>query len=154
MSAQRTFYCSGCDSYDDVAAGEEPERTECDCGGARFELHPGLDSTFYVAAYSTWQSYGGPEEGGWYFCSGELQAAIPVPATSVRGYEEGGVTVVRWHVDRAAEATARQLIERALGEARPYGTSASAAHRDDGLSIRVAPGFPAMHFPERRPHYE
>lgn len=33
---------------------------------------------FWAAFYSTWENYGGPEEGGWYYDAGELVALMPV----------------------------------------------------------------------------
>lgn len=40
----------------------------------------------HVNVYELWQHYGGPEEGGWWFVSGEVKHGVAVPDIEVNDF--------------------------------------------------------------------
>lgn len=86
---------------------------------------------WFVGVYSVNRDYGGPEEGGWWFDTGEL-----VQSTAVNSLAE-------------AEALREKLRE----EFPDTGKSSSVLGGDDyGIRIGIVPH--AKYFPEERPRYE
>lgn len=83
-----------------------------------------------VAVYECDREYGGPEEGGWWFESGELVHKITVPAGEVR-----------------------QVIAR-LKQTYPYtGKRGSVNYSGGDYSIEVWDEQPPVRFPKERPYY-
>lgn len=92
-------------------------------------VHAGCAGTPLLRClYSTWDAPGGPEEGGWTFQCGSLEAAVPV--------------ALMFTSPTAAKVTpaADALLDAAFA----------------GLPNRrvFSFGLPALSFPERRPRYE
>ena len=88
-----------------------------------------------VAVYAVDSSYGGPEEGGWWYDTGEL------------------IEVEIWPNQALAKdrAEALRVLFPATGKGRSFSTD-----RED-YQVRVfdcLDGLPPMYFPEERPHYE
>jgi len=92
---------------------------------------PGEVDPVYVAVYSVYRVYGGPEEGGWWFDTGEL---IKVVICSSR--------------DEAEEV--RDLL---LVDFPATGKSQSVLGGED-YRIWFEDQFPESHFPTEYPHYE
>ena len=95
------------------------------------------DVTKYLAVYELHRSYGGPEEGGWWFDGGELVYCEPV----------------------APDATDEQITARREAlkaewfdpEARPV---SSVIYSGGQYGVYIENGIPARHFPEEHPRYE
>jgi hypothetical protein len=86
----------------------------------------------YVCAWVLTREYGGPEEGGWWYDAGDLQASVPSSQTN-------------------AEVVKQRLQEELahLDCGRPI---SSVLHSG---SLRVAvQDEPGASYPDRRPHYE
>jgi hypothetical protein len=88
----------------------------------------------YVNAYDTNQAYGGPEEGGWWFDTGEPLASVPV------------------YTDEEADAAREQLRAR-------FAPQFDGNHPIDSVLCEGALAIyvesePAKPFPSTRPHYE
>lgn len=100
-------------------------------------IQPDEPAILYVNAYSVTRHWGGPEEGGWWYDSGEPLASVPMGATATPA-----------EID-AEKVRLTGLIgwprERQLGR---YSTSGG-----DDFEIYVEE-HPAAAFPETRPHYE
>lgn len=97
--------------------------------GERLLVHAGCSNTPLLRClYSTWDAHGGPEEGGWTFQCGSIEAAVPV-ALEYLSPTHARVT-----------ASADALLDGAF----------------DGLPQRRVWSFgvPAVSFPEKKPHYE
>lgn len=90
----------------------------------------------YINVYEVYRHYGGPEEGGWYWDSGELLISV-----QVTGKMEGEA--------EAAELLLKDYLER--------------SYPDDGSRFSVLGGtdyqvriedHDGKSWPEERPHYE
>lgn len=89
-----------------------------------------------VGVYEVWRSYGGPEEGGWYFDSGELVESYIVSA------DEG-------------EGTLDALCARLEQTYPRTGRYTSVIYDGGDYRIKVrAEEIPEPFFPKVRPHYE
>jgi hypothetical protein len=87
---------------------------------------------WFVGVYSVGRSYGGPEEGGWWYDTGEL-----VQQTAVNSYDE-------------AEEVRQRLYD---GEFPDTGKSSSVLGGDDfRIAIGIEPH--AKSFPDTKPRYE
>lgn len=96
---------------------------------------------YSVAVYELDQAYGGPEEGGWWFTTGER-------------VENSKVRVVG---DREEARRIARRINRALHHKRithPRRGLSSVAYAGGHYEARVFEGSPPANFPEHRPHYE
>lgn len=92
-------------------------------------VHAGCAGTPLLRClYSTWDALGGPEEGGWAFQCGALEAAVPAQLTFT--------SPTTAQVTPAADALL-DLAFAALPNRRVFSF-----------------GLPALSFPEKRPHYE
>lgn len=91
----------------------------------------------YVNVYEVYRNYGGPEEGGWWFDSGE-----PLISVSVTGKDEGEV--------EAAELILLDDLKKAYPD---RGNRYSMAPRDTDYQV-VIEEHEARYWPEERPHYE
>lgn len=122
----------------------------CNCGFGNSEEEeevpphkPGESGIAYVNAYAITRHYGGPEEGGWWYNTGEPLASIPIPGV----WKDGWKLVPD---KKAAEHFRRYLLK-------------NFKHIESGDIYSVLGGVaidiyfeehPAKYFPERRPHYE
>ena len=88
----------------------------------------------HVAAYIVTQSYGGPEEGGWWYDEGTVLAALPIPDMHGKSDSEREVIM----------RTMVQLLKRYCERW---------TDRDEKLNIHKTCGFP-QNYPTTRPHYE
>lgn len=97
--------------------------------GERLLVHAGCSNTPLLRClYSTWDAHGGPEEGGWTFKCGSIEAAVPVALEYLS------------HTHARVTASADALLDGAFA----------------GLPQRRVWSFgvPAVSFPEKKPHYE
>lgn len=97
-------------------------------------------STYVVAVYDVNRCFGGPEEGGWWYDSGELVRAVRLDRNEERAY-----------------AFARRL--NAKLRSRTFGPNQgkrelSSVLSDGEYQADVFEGTAPRVFPERRPHYE
>lgn len=88
-----------------------------------------------VAVYEIDRAYGGPEEGGWWFDTGEL---------------------VHFEIVGTSEAATARALELSDGEYRNTGNVGSVNYSGGSYSVRVTdPGeVVPTRFPETAPHYE
>ena len=92
---------------------------------------------YVIALYEIDRAYGGPEEGGWWYDTGELRRLLKVVRT-----EHGAETVA---------ARANRLLDRLQRHRRSVSSMAYAGGRHAACVFEeTAP----RHFPETRPHYE
>lgn len=122
------------------------EQEACSClEWAKEKAEP---PAFYtVAVYLEDQSYGGPEEGGWWYSCGEL----------VYNLEEGykNVAFPQTYRDRAAAVMgARLLNEGALKRLNYYRPKISSVLSKGRYVARVCDNYPEPFFPKERPCYE
>jgi hypothetical protein len=90
----------------------------------------------FINIYTLDRHYGGPEEGGWYYDSGEPVASLEVPEDAD---DEA--------VDAAVEALRAVWLYK--------GRVGSVLYPRDGYDFGVeVDDKPARAFPEERPHYE
>lgn len=100
-----------------------------------------------VAVYLIQRLYGGPEEGGWYYDSGELctdPALTAFGVTFAEGHEGRARTMaleVQAHLDR----------DWNVGDHAREISSVLSAGR---FEARVHDGWPPLAFPAERPRYE
>lgn len=97
---------------------------------------------FSVAIYEVDRAYGGPEEGGWWFDTGEI-----VQRCRIRQFRD----------EEEAFACCRR-INRLLHHLRethpqPYGLS-SVCYSGGHYAAEVHEGLPPARYPEERPFYE
>ena len=94
---------------------------------------------FVVAVYERDRAYGGPEEGGWWYDTGDLVRVMSVEKTEARAYERCR------RINRALEA------KRETSGIRPL---SSVAYAGGHLEAEVFENVPPEHYPAVRPHYE
>lgn len=92
--------------------------------------------TTIVAVYRTSQSYGGPEEGGWYYTQGYLIRK----AKRFKGPHQ---------LQRA-----RRFAAKLNDHFQAFDRKHRIRFDDTRLSAKVFTGAPVSHFPLHRPHYE
>ncbi len=97
----------------------------------------GTKSTYVVAIYLCDRAYGGPEEGGWWYDTGELVRIH-------RAYKDP---------DRAAAKATRMngLLNATINKGRREISSVLSEGR---YHAEVWENRPLAFYPERRPHYE
>ena len=86
--------------------------------------------TWFVAVYRTGQSYGGPEEGGWWFTHGDLVEAWAVPSE-----------------------THAEILQEHLRQTYPRARNPYSVRPDEDFQVQRQQGMPAPYFPMNRPHY-
>ena len=98
---------------------------------------------YYVHKFEVQQSYGGPEEGGWWYKTG-------VPT-------DPGTPVFSTNIEEAAYAACREL-NRKEQERREreneYGYTSVLSYRDTFYEYDISEDKVAEPFPKERPHYE
>jgi hypothetical protein len=108
-----------------------------------------MSPSFYtVAVYLDDRSYGGPEEGGWYYdCGdridhqiGDLDLAMTMPHTFTDENEAYGLA------DKL-----NTILNETANKGRPEISSVLSQGR---YRAHVYEGYPPVRYPERRPHYE
>lgn len=119
---------------------EQDERQLCYSDGEHEEIRDedaGVRS-WVVAYYRSYQSYGGPEEGGWWYDEGDL-----IRVTRVFRRKEDAIAYC---------ARLNEKLERWQDRARvPKKWSVISTGRIEAAFYRnTAPA----HYPDRRPHYE
>ena len=93
-----------------------------------------------VAIYEAGLSYGGPEEGGWWFEQGTLQE-LPVLYFDNRSDAIAAMNFVQDLMDVSPEWNKNRP---AISSVNSYGV----------FRARINDGHPVKHYPARRPHYE
>lgn len=88
-----------------------------------------------VACYEVWQSYGGPEEGGWYYREGRL-----VWSRTFRRKKDRNKFL-------------RKVVASWSGH-HAFGHNMEDSNSDGEFEIWTFDGTPQEHFPAVRPHYE
>ena len=96
-----------------------------------------IESVYYVNEYLCNREFGGPEEGGWWFDTGEFVDCKAMFTTLDEAEEYVG------------SAEVEEWLERMREDQRPTDSVLCAGWTD--LFIELAPG---AHFPSVRPHYE
>jgi hypothetical protein len=115
------------------------------CDGSYTEIERGMFQTMHMNLYRLDQSYGGPEEGGWYYGTGEALGSIPLVAKyDWKLLDVGGGE--RTYALRPLVKPEHEEMARAILEVTTYGD------RKD-FAIRLEPNM-AQDYPTRRPHYE
>lgn len=100
----------------------------------------------YVNVYLVDRAYGGPEEGGWYFDTGELLAVYPVPnAVDYQGNDVPGTAI------NLARMLQGALEKTKYSNEGRYPVHSVLSAGEYQVSIDFAPG---ESYPKRRPHYE
>lgn len=104
----------------------------------------------YANAYLRWQSYGGPEEGGWYYDEGAHLLTLPYIADEVPLDEQLNRSSLDWDYeikfDEAARERARELVRKMCK---------LAGHNvEDERFVIMIEGHPGSDYPSQRPHYE
>lgn len=95
-----------------------------------------------VAIYLVDRSYGGPEEGGWFYTSGDPVAEYSNRTREFSAGDEDKACAYAKHLNESLCAK--------LNEGRPPISSMASRGR---FEARVEDGEPA-HFPKERPYYE
>jgi hypothetical protein len=91
---------------------------------------------FYVAVYLVDRAYGGPEEGGWWYDTGDLVRVIRTTPSENKAYELAGR--LNGHLRRLN-----------------YGRRPVSSVLSDGVyRAQVWSDLPPKFYPETRPHYE
>jgi hypothetical protein len=99
----------------------------------------------YVNAYAVTRHYGGPEEGGWYYDSGDPVASIPIGYDHLNTPEEL----------EKSEQQAKELLREVFGlkDDPKNGRRRYSVNGGEDIVICVEDEF-AKHYPTERPHYE
>jgi plasmid replication initiation protein len=93
--------------------------------------------SYVIAFYELDRAYGGPEEGGWWFTTGQLVRVFRTAKTEDRAYE----------IARRANS----LLDVLQKGKRPIDSMAYGGGRHGAIVFRkTAPEY----FPKSRPHYE
>lgn len=95
-------------------------------------------AVFYVALYFCQQCYGGPEEGGWYYDSGERKGKVKAFATKqeARKFQERAQRCMdAWHEEN--KVPLHSSVSRGAYHVEFHGND-----------------YPPDHYPETRPFYE
>ena len=124
--------CEGIGSLDGPQGSEDEYSTSCaNCKGHGYERQ-----TVYANVYKVAQNYGGPEEGGWWYDSGEPLESVKVDPFMMQ--DERDKLVVK-------------LKENWADEQHPRGRRSCAGGPD--VEVCFQNHF-AEAFPQNRPHYE
>lgn len=100
---------------------------------------PVYENRWTVCIYKLDRHYGGPEEGGWWYDSGDLFRLVSVEKTRV-----------------AAEAKCARanhllrLVRRKTSRTDRF----SMAYQGNDFGFDACQGLPPVHFPDVRPHFE
>lgn len=100
---------------------------------------PRYAGRFMVAVYEMGRRYGGPEEGGWWYDSGNLFRLVSVEKNVLDAFKK---------VNRANHLF--YLVRRKTFRTDRH----SMAYQGGDYEFRVYAGVPPVHFPKVRPHYE
>ncbi|WP_439398593.1 hypothetical protein ACRQ5Q_14795 [Bradyrhizobium sp. PMVTL-01] len=124
-------HCLVCEIEDATAPADEP-----------------ADAPFWtVAIYLINRSYGGPEEGGWCYASGDRvdHALDGVPTPDILSV---------WMKEESADQQ-RERLQRVLDATVNFGRRDIGSVLSTGrYQAEVYNGHPPKHFPEKQPHYE
>lgn len=92
---------------------------------------------FVLAFYAVDRAYGGPEEGGWWYDTGDLVRVIRIERDLATAY--------------AKAARANRILDHLEADLRSVGSVAYAGGRH---RVRVFEGTAPEYYPAVRPHYE
>ena len=95
--------------------------------------------TYVLAVYERGLAYGGPEEGGWYYDTGELVRIVGCVANEDKAY---------------ARARRLNAIMRRVQDAGGVRQVSSVLYNGGRYVIGVYEDKAPDHYPERTPHYE
>lgn len=114
----------------------------------------------YLNTYETWEAYGGPEEGGWWFTCGEPLQSVLLSHEELDDYIERTTWDERnTLLEQATNAYSKGLppTPKATGYGgytfMPGSDEPSGYHEDNSYSSCLEDHF-AQPFPAERPHYE
>ena len=122
------------------------QKETCSCL-AWAEDHTNPPVFYTVAVYTEDQAYGGPEEGGWWYTTGNL----------IYNLEEGcknGALPQIFAKREDAVAAAAKLTEGPLERINHYRPAISSVRSQGRYVARVCDEYPEPSFPKERPHYE
>lgn len=113
--------------------------------GVLVEVRDGELRTQYLNLYGLHDSYGGPEEGGWWYQCGVALGSIPLPAqwgyVDVGGWDGNKVFALRPVIKPVHEEWARNCLNlTAMNDTKNYRITVESHMASD--------------FPRRKPHYE
>ena len=97
----------------------------------------GIKTTYVVAVYLCDRAWGGPEEGGWWYDTGELVRII----RTFKDEERAAVHATRMN----------SLLNATINKGR---RDISSVLSDGCYYAEVHENIAPQHYPERRPHYE
>lgn len=113
-----------------IEQGYDADRYDYSPGDWRYMCTEPVECPYYVNVYSVGQGYGGPEEGGWWFSTGD--------------HEHTEIAQTREDAERVRE----QLIERYPSTRAQYSVLGG-----DDWDVRIE-DHPGEGWPHHRPHYE
>jgi hypothetical protein len=100
---------------------------------------PVYENRWTVCIYQVDRHFGGPEEGGWWYDSGNLFRLVSVEKTREAAYAK---CVRANHL--------LHLVRRKTSRTDRF----SMAYQGNDFEFEAHQGLPHVHFPEVRPHYE
>ena len=95
---------------------------------------------YYVAVYEIGCAYGGPEEGGWWYDTGELSERVRVRGYRTRDQASAVCRRINGWLDRMRADWVR--------------SPRSVVYAGGHFEARVYKGLPPKFFPQSRPFYE
>lgn len=127
---------------DDLGHAFEQATQDCEEGERITEVSDVGEFGFWIHKHEVSQTFGGPEEGGWYF-----EVGVPVPDW----------TPPKFEVESAANESCRSLnaeeLERRKRE-ETYDYTSVLSHESVFYAYSVEETPIMSPYPERRPHYE
>ncbi|HPT72144.1 MAG TPA: hypothetical protein PLE74_07675 [Candidatus Cloacimonadota bacterium] len=149
------------------------EEDNCNCPPEGY-MNPGSEAFLYVNAYEVSRSYGGPEEGGWWFDVFNPLASIPVLADVVEGHDNSCYTCYcareyaievgeglkphfcKWSYqiiakDEAQVEMFKKHLEECYGKLREGSIYSVLGGTDIQICVEK---HPAEKYPLQKPHYE
>lgn len=99
-----------------------------------------MKATHFIAIYETDRAYGGPEEGGWWFDTGELLE------------DEGVWAFDSWEAANAALPEIEAMVARRNKDEKRREPGSVLC--DGWLAAQIVEGVPEKEYPKHRPRYE
>jgi hypothetical protein len=101
----------------------------------------------YVTTYRTWQNYGGPEEGGWWYDAG-------CPIETRRVFQPFAGLYREWRYSKLEQESAEYHLPIECDINHPLrADGGEPMYYGDTLRINIHPD-PPEEYPKERPHYE
>ena len=153
------------DYYDDTPMGQEDDLADYNQNEADDYLHEGeredvsVEESLYVNVYEVHDNYGGPEEGGWYYDSGEVIKSYPVAnqeeAEAVRTKLQQKYSIEQKDRKPFGSVQLNNPDEKMSPDWEPTSQAddESQVHYEGKVVVWIE-DHPAKDFPDERPHYE